>query len=831
MGIMFIVFGFLAVSVLPYTSAENTDTSITVIEIEWNEPTVISSPGYPSSYYGSNLDLTWVLKAPEGHILQIHILELALETKYDYLYIGYGPGPNKPGSWELQKLTGYSNSSEPATPGHSMWVRFTTDVSTGDIGFSLRVTAILNPGCSSGQVQCSSGMCINESASCDGNNDCLDFSEEEYCPYCEQVQFDICRQNLAYDLTFFPNRNAETADAAAGSFPDMADTISSCHDHLFPIMCSVYYPECTHNGPTHRVCYSDCLAVTDACKASFEQLLDRPWPVNCSMFTDEQEEDGSCFGPMGDLFDTKICGTRPAYTPDQYRVLGGTNARPGEFPWIGSLRIDGLKFERRWCGSTLINSQWVITAAHCVDYYVDRVVFGNAHLTDDSDNEVAIEVADIFVHPEYDVYWLYNDIALIRLAEPVTFSDYVRPACLSESSDELNDYRRCLVAGWATILEGSPLTESLKKVVVTLPNQGGCNSSYQETLTEEMICAELDPGGIDTCQGDSGGPLTCEGDDGRWHLVGLTSFGGGCAEERLPGVYTRISKFQSFITAVVSGAITPGVTEITLERAVSVTITSPNYPSNYNIGDNIVWKVSAPVGHSVRLDIVHIATKFNADILLVGDGLTPLSYTELAKLTGYGLNSTVTSHDRHMWLKFKSDPFNTDVGFMATLNAVDPRDDNPLILVKESTVQQLHSPDFSLGASDSVHEIWRIMAPQDHSVRARFDFFNLADGSLLAVGYGSSPLRSTTLVELTGSELPEDITSPTRELWFRFVSDTGDSSRAIGSLIGSGFLVNLTAERTEECNPCQNGGTWSGIHGSFQCFCPEGFKGDYCQTG
>ncbi|XP_030853029.1 CUB and peptidase domain-containing protein 1-like [Strongylocentrotus purpuratus] len=559
-------------------------------------------------------------------------------------------------------------------------------------------------------------------------------------------------------------------------------------------MCSVYYPECTHNGPTHRVCYSDCLAVTDACKASFEQLLDRPWPVNCSMFTDEQEEDGSCFGPMGDLFDTNICGTRPAYTPYQYEVLGGTNARPGEFPWIGSLRIDGLGFEGRWCGSTLINSQWVLTAAHCVDYYVDRVVFGNAHLTDDSDNEVAIEVADIFVHPEYDVYWLYNDIALIRLAEPVTFSDYVRPACLSESSDELNDYRRCLVAGWATKLEGSPLTESLKKVVVTLLDQDWCNSeaSYNGSLTEEIVCAGFEPGGIDTCQGDSGGPLTCEGDDGRWHLVGLTSFGGGCARTRLPGVYTRISKFQSFITAVVSGAITPGVIEITLERAVSVTITSPNYPSNYNIGDNIVWKVSAPVGHSVRLDIVNFAIEFDYDLLLVGNGLTPLTYTELVSLTGYGLNSTWTSHDRHMWLKFKSDSSQTDVGFMATLNAVDPRDDNLLILVNESMVQQLRSPDFPLGARKM------IMAPQDHSVRARFDFFNLTDDSLLAVGYGSIPLISTTLVKLTGSELPEDITSPTRELWFRFVSVTGNFNKAVGSLMGSGFVVNLTAVRTEE---------------------------------
>ncbi|XP_030851688.1 low-density lipoprotein receptor-related protein 12-like [Strongylocentrotus purpuratus] len=155
-------------------------TSITAIELEWNETTVISSPGYPS-YNDSNLDLTWVLTAPEGHMLQIQILDLALETDYDYLYIGYGPGPNEPGSWELQKLTGYNYSSEPVTPGQSMWIRFTTDVSRGDIGFSLRVTAILNPECSSGQMQCSSGLCINESARCDGNNDCLDFSDEEYC--------------------------------------------------------------------------------------------------------------------------------------------------------------------------------------------------------------------------------------------------------------------------------------------------------------------------------------------------------------------------------------------------------------------------------------------------------------------------------------------------------------------------------------------------------------------------------------------------------------------------------------------------------------------------
>lgn len=96
-------------------------------------------------------------------------------------------------------------------------------------------------------------------------------------------------------------------------------------------------------------------------------------------------------------------------------------------------------------------------------YYVDRVVFGNAHLIDDSDNEVSVEMADIFVHPEYDPYFLLNDIALIRLAEPVTSSDYVRPACLAESSDELKDYRRCLVAGWGATQEGSRMQCFVKR--------------------------------------------------------------------------------------------------------------------------------------------------------------------------------------------------------------------------------------------------------------------------------------------------------------------------------------------------------------------------------
>ncbi|XP_030834998.1 sushi domain-containing protein 2-like [Strongylocentrotus purpuratus] len=205
-----------------------------------------------------------------------------------------------------------------------------------------------------------------------------------------------------------------------------------------------------------------------------------------------------------DLLDTSICGTHPAYAPDQSRIVGGINARPGEFPWIGYLGGKVL------CGATLITSQWVLTAAHCINGSIDQVIFGSLQLSVGSEYEVIAEVDATIIHPDYNAVSNDKDIALLRLTEPVSFSDYVRPACIASSSNESSDYHRCLVAGWGDTSEG---------------------------------------------EGDSGGPLTCEGDDGRWYLVGATSFGDGCARKSSPGVYTRISKFQDFITATVSNGL------------------------------------------------------------------------------------------------------------------------------------------------------------------------------------------------------------------------------------------------------------------------------------
>lgn len=262
---------------------------------------------------------------------------------------------------------------------------------------------------------------------------------------------------------------------------------------------------------------------------------------------------------------TASCG-RPVYGNVAERVVGGQEARAYSWPWMVSLRSDG----RHICGASIISRNFAITAAHCSvekkerSFIMRLLTRGSWHVRDASrlslvageydksvneGTEQERRIAEIIVHPGYEDLLNNRDIALMRLEEPFEFRDEVSPVCVADQDYDEDDY--CMATGWGLTQDRDISNDILREAHLPLLDRATCSKDYGSSLfTENMMCAGFQSGGVDTCQGDSGGPLVCS-QDGAWSLVGLTSFGDGCALPQSPGVYTRVVKFKEWIKSTV----------------------------------------------------------------------------------------------------------------------------------------------------------------------------------------------------------------------------------------------------------------------------------------
>ncbi|XP_075062045.1 acrosin-like [Mixophyes fleayi] len=260
---------------------------------------------------------------------------------------------------------------------------------------------------------------------------------------------------------------------------------------------------------------------------------------------------------------TGTCGNRPL-AGDEFgvRVVGGKDALPGSWPWLVSIQqfMDDEYF-LHLCGGSILNVQWVMTAAHCFkdqgDYvYSWRLVFGANQLSD-LGREVQIRgIAKKIEHENYNPDTERNDIALLRLDKPITYNDYIQPACLPTITTDVKQMTDCYIAGHGVLNEESTdPSDILQEAHVMMIPTNLCNSTkwYNGAVGTYNLCAGYEHGGIDSCQGDSGGPLMCKQPRTKiFSVVGVTSWGSGCGQAQSPGVYTSSQHYIDWITGKLS---------------------------------------------------------------------------------------------------------------------------------------------------------------------------------------------------------------------------------------------------------------------------------------
>ncbi|XP_012593943.1 putative serine protease 47 isoform X2 [Microcebus murinus] len=243
------------------------------------------------------------------------------------------------------------------------------------------------------------------------------------------------------------------------------------------------------------------------------------------------------------------------------KIYGGQDADAGLWPWQASVLYKGSHF----CGAVLIDSHWLVSAAHCFikksqaleDY---QVLLGYTQLYRQTQHTQKMSVSRIITHPDFEkLHPFGSDIAMLQLYLPVNFTVYIVPVCLPSPDMQLPSDVSCWITGWGMLTEDVRLSPpfNLQEGKVVLIENMFCNFLYGQidgkgnnySVHEDMVCAGDFSTGKSICQGDSGGPLVCYVPN-AWVLVGLASWGLDCRHPAYPSIFTRVTYFANWINEI-----------------------------------------------------------------------------------------------------------------------------------------------------------------------------------------------------------------------------------------------------------------------------------------
>uniref|UniRef100_G1NNS9 Enteropeptidase n=1 Tax=Meleagris gallopavo TaxID=9103 RepID=G1NNS9_MELGA len=453
----------------------------------WEPNSTFSSENFPNNY-PNQASCVWYLNAEKGKNIQLHFQIFDLENIYDVVEVRDGRGQD---SLLLAVYTGNDPLPDVFSTTNQMTVTLFTDNTSTKKGFLANFTTGYHLGaCAPEEYQCRSGECIPLDNLCDKLPQCEDGSDEEKC------------MRLL-------NGSAST-------------------------------------------------------EGLVQVRIGKVWHLACADDWNEKISDSVCqqLG-LGELClnnlvihlqcNIKPCGKRLEIENKGTRIVGGSDARREAWPWIISLHFNS----RPVCGASLVNEEWLVTAAHCVygrqlQPSTWKAVLGLYDQSNMTDTLTVVQNIDrIVINPHYNKLTKDSDIALMHLQYKVQYTDYIQSICLPQKNQQFLPGINCSIAGWGAIRYEGPTSNILQEAEVPLILNEKCQEWLPEyTITENMICAGYDMGGVDSCQGDSGGPLMSE-DGNQWVLVGVTSFGYECALAQRPGVYVRVAMFVDWIQKII----------------------------------------------------------------------------------------------------------------------------------------------------------------------------------------------------------------------------------------------------------------------------------------
>ncbi|XP_050394188.2 transmembrane protease serine 3 [Patella vulgata] len=244
------------------------------------------------------------------------------------------------------------------------------------------------------------------------------------------------------------------------------------------------------------------------------------------------------------------CGSPVVQTPTTSRIIGGSAAKLGAWPWQVLLTEINLPV----CGGAVISENIILTAAHCFEDQLSQdpkrwmATVGGIYTDQYEYTQRTYHVQKIIVHEAYNTSTAENDVALLILSTNMMYSNYIRPVCLPDDNESVPVGTICYIAGWGAT-RGTSNQNTLNQVALPIIGDETCSRPDwygKDFYPETSFCAGREAGGIDACTGDSGSPLVCQ-KGSKWTVHGLSSWGYGCAEPRWPGIYTEVSKYTKWI--------------------------------------------------------------------------------------------------------------------------------------------------------------------------------------------------------------------------------------------------------------------------------------------